>query len=323
MSTSDGFRRQRQAKKALQPLTVSLLHECVLRVTEPDSLAEYMFRARDEIQRQTALAQTSRCVSDFWHNACVPSLDLASLQTVQAVLASESAIVDDISEARHQNNRSICELCGTLAYFTADGFESVCSNCGAASETLLAPHEFPGAVPFGTEFMPPSGVYKRGVHLNEFLLQIQGDCAGAISPEHMQAVREQLRKMRVEPAETTITLVRDALKRLGLSKLYEHSANILTQINGASSTKLSPELVAKLQGMFNAIQAPFERVARRMQRKNMLSYSYVIRKCCELLAINDLAPYLPLLKSRAKVEQLDAIWKEICLELGWDFIRSI
>jgi hypothetical protein len=75
--------------------------------------------------------------------------------------------------------------------------------------------------------------------------------------------------------------------------------------------------------MFEAMQHPFQKVAKKSQRKNMLSYSYVMRKCCQLIGVDDLLPYLPLLKSRTKVEQLDNMWREICNDLGWEFIPSV
>jgi hypothetical protein len=33
--------------------------------------------------------------------------------------------------------------------------------------------------------------------------------------------------------------------------------------------------------------------------------------------------YFPLLKSRDKLHQQEQIWKKICDDLGWKFVRSI
>ena len=58
-------------------------------------------------------------------------------------------------------------------------------------------------------------------------------------------------------------------------------------------------------------------------RKNFLSYSYVLHKFCELLEYDNLLPHFPLLKSREKLQQQDNIWKLICKDLNWEFIPSI
>ena len=45
-------------------------------------------------------------------------------------------------------------------------------------------------------------------------------------------------------------------------------------------------------------------------RKNFLSYAYVLHKFCQLLELDDLLPYFPLLKSREKLQQQDQIWEK-------------
>ena len=56
---------------------------------------------------------------------------------------------------------------------------------------------------------------------------------------------------------------------------------------------------------------------------NWVGDSYVLHKFCELLEYDYLLPHFPLLKSREKLLQQDRIWKLICLELKWEFIKSI
>jgi len=74
--------------------------------------------------------------------------------------------------------------------------------------------------------------------------------------------------------------------------------------------------------MFREIQQPFQKHCPKY-RKNFLSYSYVLHKFIQLLSIDEYLIYFPLLKSREKLYQQDRIWKNICIELGWEFINSI
>ncbi len=42
-----------------------------------------------------------------------------------------------------------------------------------------------------------------------------------------------------------------------------------------------------------------------------------------ILELDYLLEYFPLLKSREKLQQQDVIWKKICQELKWQYIPSI
>ena len=78
----------------------------------------------------------------------------------------------------------------------------------------------------------------------------------------------------------------------------------------------------KLLQMFNDIQEPFEKHCPK-NRKNFLSYSYTLYKFFQLLKKDEYLIYFPLLKSREKLFEQEFIWKQICEELGWTFIKCI
>jgi hypothetical protein len=73
--------------------------------------------------------------------------------------------------------------------------------------------------------------------------------------------------------------------------------------------------------MFGQIQKPFEKHCPE-NRKNFLSYSYVLYKFCELLGEDEYLPCFPLLKSKEKLYKHDIIWKEITADLGWQWIGT-
>jgi hypothetical protein len=85
---------------------------------------------------------------------------------------------------------------------------------------------------------------------------------------------------------------------------------------------MNQALEDRLRLMFNHIQKPFEK-HRPQDRKNFLSYSYVLYKFCELLGEDDYLPCFQLLKSKEKLYKQDQIWKKICQELSWEYIKTI
>jgi hypothetical protein len=78
----------------------------------------------------------------------------------------------------------------------------------------------------------------------------------------------------------------------------------------------------RLRNMFKEIQIPFMNNCPN-ERKNFLSYAYVLHKFCELLELDHLLEFFPLLKSREKLKQQDMIWLNICKDLKWQYIPSI
>ena len=85
---------------------------------------------------------------------------------------------------------------------------------------------------------------------------------------------------------------------------------------------MSQELEECLRMMFKDIQKPFDTHCP-VERKNFLSYSYVLYKFCELLSEDEYLQYFPLLKSKEKLYQQDVIWKMICQDLKWEFIPTV
>ena len=116
--------------------------------------------------------------------------------------------------------------------------------------------------------------------------------------------------------------MREILKKLKYNKYYEHIPHIINIINGQKAPILTRQYEEQLRIMFKEIQTPFM-VHCPENRKNFLSYSYVLHKFCELLELDHLLIYFPLLKSREKLQQQDIIWQKICRTLLWEYIPSI
>ena len=78
----------------------------------------------------------------------------------------------------------------------------------------------------------------------------------------------------------------------------------------------------KLRIMFTEIEKAWEK-NKPADRKNFLSYSYTLYKMCELLGEDDYLPCFQLLKSKEKLYKQDQMWKSICKELQWEWIKTI
>lgn len=200
--------------------------------------------------------------------------------------------------------RRYCGACGAEIDFF---FDSSFNSFKATASIELTP-EFP---------------YKRENHVSEWLAKIQGKENTEIPEPVFKALEKQFKKHRItDYTRLKPDFVKKCLRELGLNKYYDHKEYIIHRFNGLPPPQLSMELEETFKRMFMQIQDPFEK-HRPPSRKNFLSYSYVFHKFCQLLELDDLLVYFPLLKSREKLFDQDKIWKNICKELRWQYIPSL
>ncbi len=218
--------------------------------------------------------------------------------------------------------RSKCTSCNSSNIFVNHAVsEIVCGNCGVA--TYIMSEELTYKEEQETSEKVINYSYKRENHFNEWLSQFQALETTTIPPEVIQQLRTEFKKLKItKVTEITHAKVRALLKKLRLNKYYEHVPYITNTLNGMQPPKMPQVLEERLRIMFKEIQEPFDKHCPE-ERKNFLSYSYVLYKFCELLGEDDFLQCFPLLKSKDKLYQQDLIWKSICKDLRWEYIPTI
>lgn len=165
--------------------------------------------------------------------------------------------------------------------------------------------------------------YKRINHFNEWLAQFQAKETTDIPDDVYNRIYVELKKERINNmAKVTPAKMKEILKRLKLNKYYEHIPHITNRLNGQPAPVITRATEEKLRNMFKEIQGPFMKHCPP-ERKNFLSYSYVLHKFCQLLELDDFLQCFQLLKSREKLHVQDTIWEKICGDLHWEFIKSV
>jgi hypothetical protein len=213
-----------------------------------------------------------------------------------------------------------CPVCDNEMHFSQNEAMLGCAECGY-QDFILIDSEKPSYKD------PPREIsyfaYKKINHLNEWLAQFQAKETTEIPTEIFEQIQMELRKERIiDTLKLKPSKLREMLKKLKLSKYYEHVAHIMNRLNGVQAPVLSREVEDKLRFMFREIQPSFIKHCPK-GRSNFLSYSYVLYKFCQLLELDDFLPCFPLLKSREKLYMQDKIWQCICDDMGWEFIKSI
>jgi hypothetical protein len=198
----------------------------------------------------------------------------------------------------------------------------VCEKCGIVVTTLIS-EELTYREEQETSEKIVNYSYKRENHFNEWLSQFQAQEMTTIPEEVIEQLRSELKKIKIKNLEDiTHAKIRGMLKKLRLNKYYEHVPYITNILNGIKPPNMPQELEELLRIMFKDIQKPFDKNCPA-ERKNFLSYSYVLYKFCELLGEDEYLQYFPLLKSKEKLYHQDVIWKKICADLRWEFIPTV
>lgn len=193
--------------------------------------------------------------------------------------------------------------------------ETVCTHCGYTEQLMTHTQE---AVEFNDRHETPY-VYKRAVHFTDWLMRANGMEITLIPHSVMRAV-----KHRLDGQATSIANIRSALRDTGNTKYYENAQQIYAHMNGVQVAPIPPKVMDQLKSMFAEMQGPYEHAKRALYpaRKNFLSYSYILHKMCQLLGKDEFLPRFPLLRSRDKLKEAEAIWKSMCDQLRWEFIPA-
>jgi len=204
-----------------------------------------------------------------------------------------------------------CEVCeGQL----------VCRGCG----TVNGPTYATSLQEMGQSSLSHPSQYRRSNHLQANLEQITG-CNRQDPPAEVVArVREHIRLHNINTESLTPARMRECLKAMKLSGCYRWTAYLCRVFGGRGFLDLDTETISKLHAMFETIEKAYA-VACPTRRTNFINYRYVVFKCLELCGMADAARCIVPgggLKSRAKVYELDGIWKTITEVAGWRFIPT-
>lgn len=227
-----------------------------------------------------------------------------------------------VKNMRNISNENLdeCIQCKTQRMFDSIHGCLICPKCGEC-ENILVDSDTPSYKE------PPKEItyfaYKKINHANEWLSQFQAKESTDISEEVFEKIQNELRKESyLNYKNITTNKVRDILKKLDLTKYYEHCHYITNRITGKPAPVIDGELEEKVRNMFKEIQSSWMKYCPN-DRSNFFSYPYIFYKFFQLLDKDEYLPYCRLLKSREKLQEHDEVWKKICADLKWQYIPTV
>lgn len=215
---------------------------------------------------------------------------------------------------------NLCTHCNSPIYIIDNGYLT-CNNCGYTTKAMLDDEYIPTYREFQDIEIVPHYEYKRVNHFKDWLNSIQGKENTKIPSNILKSIKDRIKKTKLDNLD--YNNLRSILKSLDLSKYYENISLIMNIINSGNpqvlclTNKQEDILINK----FKEIQASYEKY-RPSDRKNFLSYSFILRKLCILEKYDNMLKYIPELKDFTKVSQQNIIWAKICKDLKWPYIPN-
>lgn len=250
------------------------------------------------------------------------------------VVSNKATLFDEYMELVDQtynNNKNksnpikMCSHCDIEKTLIQSEGSYVCQNCGE-TEHIIIESEIPNHKDASSE--KPRYPYKRQNHLIEWLNQFQAKESTEIPDKVYNDILAEIKKQQLEhtikrlPYIKLRDIIKGILKKLRYVSYYEHVPYIISKVTQKPPPILSREVEDKIKLMFKKIQEPFE-IYCPPDRINFLNYSYILNKLFRILKMEEYANCFKLLKSRDKLRQQDAIWKNICNHLNWPYHPSI
>jgi predicted RNA-binding Zn-ribbon protein involved in translation (DUF1610 family) len=210
---------------------------------------------------------------------------------------------------------------------TPDSASYVCPRCGDTT-LVTTESERPSFKDPPTD--NSSQDYDRIGHFRDWLMYKQGRENTRFAPELFPTLEEEIAKEGITNRSTiTHEQVHRWLKKnsaRGFNRYFEHVPLIHYKLTGICPKRMTREQEMYLCDMFIRVQPAYEK-HKPSNRKSCISYSYLLRKFCELLGYDDWVEEFRLVKDRSTLYELDTVWRLICEELGgseagWTFHSS-
>lgn len=213
-----------------------------------------------------------------------------------------------------------CYKCKKLRILCETDAKMICEGCG--QEILIVmDSDKPSFKDPPPEKRNPE--YHHAGHFNDWLSSIEGCETCELPPEVLDRIYIEMEKNGITNVlDLNYDTVKIYLKNNGFNKYYNNIYQIINRITGVPRVTLTDNMKQELKMMFSRLLEPFKRRSDMTSRHNLYSYPYIFFKLCQLLRYNELGSIFRLLKSNDKMYQYDTVWRDICEELGWEFIPS-
>jgi hypothetical protein len=216
----------------------------------------------------------------------------------------------------NKKDRNSCKLCNIGNYFENEERNLTCDNCGYC-ETVFVEDS-----PYDEKYYLKNSHYyinhyTNCLHFKKLITIFQAKQDKIINPDIMLKLQSRYNKnshLKINYSNT-----RYYLKLLRFPKLYDHIYLINLKL-GVNPQYFTEEQENTLMSQFNQIQEIHSDLVKDKKKKNFFNYFYILYKLCQLNEYNKYLDFIPLMKTKTKIDEHESLFEEICKKLKWTFI---
>lgn len=229
-----------------------------------------------------------------------------------------------VDKANITHDDEYCQKCNVYRNLEIGLSKYICTKCGSEVD-YINEHErlnYDNNIHDKTNFE-----YDPLTHFKEHLTNFQAKESTVIPSEIYDIILVEMKKeQKRNLAELDYETVKRYLQNnsdLKFTKYYSNIYRIIYNLNKQLPPNMDQQIVDILIAMFEQTIPLFEKYKKISNRKNHISYPFVIHKMLQILELDQYAVYFSPLKSKDKRNENDQIWKLICRDLKWKFYPSI
>lgn len=216
-------------------------------------------------------------------------------------------LLDSLINTQKINDDNMCKLC-------CKPFEKVCKECGFCYDL----NEFVISDMY-TYVKIQKIYYQKITHFKEVLCNFQAKECKFIPNEILELI---LTSVNHDKELINISIIKNILKRNKLTKYVENVHSLLFILTGTEAPFIPREIELKLIQYFKQITKIFD-ICKTPNRVNFLNYYFILYKLLELIGETDIMLKVPKIKCKHRILEHNKMWKQICLQLEWKFIKTI
>lgn len=222
----------------------------------------------------------------------------------------------DVQEAMTYDD-PLCEECQSpLDIDMRSGMET-CPNCGLTIYGGTGREIIPLEQEMHNKYQ-----YLKVGHMKTILKRSQGKETTRIPQKVPNAVTKQLKMERANFDDVCAFRIKRTLKKLGLSRWYDHMHQIAHIVTGRRPHQFTSFEEEVILAIFEHLVEPYENHRPRNQ-ENFPYYYYALHKVCQLLGYpKEVLRNFPILQNVEKHRQKERIWEKMMHDLGWPYYTS-
>ena len=215
-------------------------------------------------------------------------------------------LLDTLLITQKPNTDNICSLCFRP-------FENICYDCGLFYD--VPEYEVHDLYNYNKK---PLICYQKVTHFREVLSNFQGRECKVIPDVVLSLIKSHVKD---DIQSINHYIIKTVLKKNRYTKYVENVNSILFTLTGKVPPFIPKEIELKLIQYFKQIVKVFDN-CKTSNRINFLNYYYIIYKLLESMNQVDILKHVPRLKSKHRILEHDKIWRRVCTQLEWEFIKT-